>query len=181
MEWRTWPTNHLLCHKPLLHYTKGVQEHLACSAKLKGTVPQRHSFGGGSKSKKSFIFGMWKGHSTWKMILLSDNTGCVFGIGWEHVVTTIGIMCPPSYFMYVTACPDASPVASGQAHKYLGRLRSCLAVNSPLEETFVMRYWISSWLHTAKPLHGQTHTSATTEPTELISNQEPNPRKASWF
>lgn len=160
---------------------KGVQEHPACSAKLEDTVDQRQAFVWGSKSETSFMFGSWKGHSAWKSILLSDNTGCVFGISWDHAVTITGIMCPSSYFMYVTAHPDASPVASGQAHKYLGGLRSCLAVNSLLEETFVMRHPIPSWQHTAKPSHSQIHVSASAEPKELTSNQAPKQGEHSGF
>lgn len=90
-------------------------------------------------------------------------------------MTTTGIMCPSSYFMYVTAHPDASPVASGQAHKYLGGLRSCLAVNSLLEEPFVMRHPLSFMTaysktltvrHTCLPLQSLKSYHAIKHPTE---------------
>ena len=61
------------------------------------------------------------------------------------------------------------------------RLRSCLAANSLLEETFVIRHTVSSRLHTAKSLHGQIHALATTVFNELTSNQAPNLRRVLCF
>lgn len=118
-----------LTHKPSLLSQVIAQVHegssgtpSACSAKLKDTVDQRHSFRLGKKWNKLYVW-LLKRTQCLENYLLPDNTECVFGIGWEHVVISTGIMCPSSYFIYDTAHPDASPVASGQVHRYLGGLR----------------------------------------------------------
>lgn len=52
----------------------------------------------------------------------------------------------PIRLLYV--CDSMPLMHHPDAHKYLGRIRSCLTVNSLLEEDPV-----SSWLHEAKPVH----------------------------
>lgn len=81
-------------------------------------------------------------------------------------------MCPYSHFMYVTALPDASSMAT-----YAGRLRSHLAVNALLQETSI----IFSRLCTVKPILNQIHVSATTASKELTSKQATNQGKSALF